>query len=227
MGELFSVFILHVYTTFNNIETFKYKENKHRNMKKSELVYRELLKAFMDAKQGRFTQLGIAKALCISLSTVNNALQPLRKMGAVKVSRRSFDIVNARKILYYWASVRNLEKDVIFQTRVEFEGTVAEIEKQMPPGIVFAGYTAYKFLFMDAPADYSEVYVYCGDKELGEVMKRFPKKNGNPNLFVLCKDFSDSLMPVAHLFVDLWNMKEWYAREFVKATEERINAVLA
>lgn len=196
-------------------------------MKKSELVYRELLKAFMEAKQGRFTQLGIAKALGISLSTVNNALQPLRKMGAVKVSRRSFDIVNARKILYYWASVRNLEKDVIYATRAHFEGTIADVEKEMPPEVVFACYGAYKFRFRDAPADYSEVYVYCGDSELGEIMRRFPKKSGNPNLFVLRKGFRDGTMPLAHLFVDLWNLKEWYARDFVKALEERMNAVLA
>jgi len=53
-------------------------------MKNSELVYRELLSG-VETENARFTQLGLAKTLGISLSTVNNALMPLRKMGAVKI----------------------------------------------------------------------------------------------------------------------------------------------
>lgn len=197
-------------------------------MKKSELVYRELLRGFIEGKKAVFTQLGLANALGISLSTVNNALQPLREMGAVNVKRRSFEVVNAKKILYYWASVRNLERDIIYKTRAEIKGAVAEIEKQMPPGVVFAAYAAYKFRFKDVPADYSEVYVYCSDAGLKEVVKRFPQsKNPNPNVFVLKKEFTDKEMPIAQIFVDLWNMREWYAREFLKALEGKLNGILA
>ncbi len=192
-------------------------------MKKSELIYREVLGA-MEKKQHRFTQLELARQLGISLSTANNALKPLRNMGAVKVMRRSFEVVNAKKLLYYWASVRNIEKDIIYRTRAEIKGTAAEIEKRMPPGVVFAAYSAYKFRFNDAAADYSEVYAYCSEADLAEVKKRFPPKDNNPNLFVLRKDFADSSMPLAHIFVDLWNLKEWYASEFLKALEERLKA---
>lgn len=195
-------------------------------MKKSELVYRELLRGFLEEKKAEFTQLELAGALEISLSTVNNALQPIRSMGAIKVKRRSFEVVNAKKILYYWASVRNLDRDVVYKTRAE--ATVSEIEKRMPPGVVFAAYTAYKFRFKDVPADYSEVYVYCSEKDLAELAKRFPlNKNPNPNLFVLRKDFADNETPIAQMFVDLWNLKEWYARDFLKALEEKLDGILA
>ena len=194
-------------------------------MKKSELVYREVLRSFLEEKKAKFTQLELAKALQVSLSTVNNALRPLRRMGAIKVKRRSFEFVNARKIIYYWASIRNMEKEVIYKTTVEMKGAVAGIEKEMPPSVVFAAYTAYKFRFNDAAADYSEVYVYCGSNDLGEIKKRFQLKSARarfPNLFVLRKDFADNFMPLAHIFVDLWNLKEWYAWDFVKALDEKL-----
>ena len=47
----------------------------------------------------------------------------------------------------------------------------------------------------------------------------------NPNLFILKKDSSMGLykeIPLAQIFVDLWNLKEWYAREFVNAMEEKL-----
>ena len=196
-------------------------------MKKAELVFREVLYGALEKGKGSFTQLGLSESLGISLSTVNNALRPLRQMGAVKVKKMCFDVVSARKLLYYWASVRNLEKDIVYVTRVGFKSTVSEVEKGMPPAVVFAAYSAYKFRFNDAPADYSEVYVYCDEESLKDLVKRFPEKKGNPNLFVLRKDFMGSQVSVAQIFVDLWNLREWYARDFVKALEERINGILA
>lgn len=174
----------------------------------------------MEKKKAKFTQLELSTTLKASLSTINNALQPLRRMNAIKVNIRNFEIINAKKILFYWASIRNLEKDVIYKTRVDEQ--VSEIEKEMPATIVFAAYTAYKFKFKDVPADYSEVYVYCADDNLKEIIKRFSQKNNNPNLFVLRKDFKNKEMPVAQIFVDLWNVKEWYASDFIKALEKYI-----
>lgn len=198
-------------------------------MKKAELVYREVLDGALEKKRYRFTQLELAKALKVSLSTINNAVKPLRRIGAIRVERRSFEVVNPRKILYYWASTRNLEKDVIYKTRVEIKGNVTGIEKRMPPSIVFAAYSAYKFRFDDAPADYSEVYIYSSIKDLKEVMRRFPQKVSKksfPNLFVLKKDFRSWQMPIAQIFVDLWNLKEWYASDFGRALEERMHRVI-
>ena len=90
----------------------------------------------------------------------------------------------------------------------------------MPSDVVYASYSAYKIKFRDVPADYSEVFVY-GDPE--KIKKRFPLSKGRPNLFVLAKG---GKMTFANIFVDLWNMKEWYAKDFLAAMEGKINEAL-
>ena len=187
-------------------------------MKRIEEVYRELLFQSMEKKNSSLTQSCLAKTLKLSLSVVNLALKPLRKMNAIKIKQRSFDVIDKKKILYYWASIRNLEKDIIFKTRAEKE--VKKIEAEMPSDIIYAAYSAYKFKFKDVPADYSEVYVYSGN--LGEIEKRFPKNNKTPNLFVLKRDGNMKEKTTAQIFVDLWNLKEWYATDFLNALEKRI-----
>ena len=122
-------------------------------MKRAEEVYREILFQSMEKKNNSLTQSYLAKALGMSLSVVNLALKPLRSMNAIKIKQRSFDIIDKKKILYYWASIRNLEKNIIYKTRVE--KPVRKIESEMPNDIVYAGYSAYKFKFKDVPADYS------------------------------------------------------------------------
>lgn len=195
-------------------------------MKKVEFVYRELLFQVLERKERSFTQKGLGEKLNVSLGNVNHALKPLKRMNAVKVNPRNFSVVSPKKILFYWASARNLEKDIVYKTRAEMP--VSEIEKRMPADVVFGAYSAYKFRFKDAPADYSEVYVYASD--LDEIEKRFPPKKNNHNLFVLEKD---TLMErygktgsIAQVFADLWNLPEWYAADFLKALEARVNALL-
>lgn len=193
-------------------------------MKKTELVYNYVLEQRLEKRRKNMTQAEIAKALGISLSTVNAAIGHLKKMNAVRVKLRSFDVVDAKKILYYWASIRDVEKDIIYATRVD--APVSEIEKSMPPYIVYAAYSAYKFRFKDVPADYSEVYVYLADDEVMEkIKKRFPPSKNTPNFFVL-RDGTGK-MTLANIFVDLWNMKEWYAKEFLVAAERKIDGILA
>ncbi len=193
-------------------------------MKKTELVYNYVLEQRLEKRRKNMTQAEIAKALGISLSTVNAAIGHLKKMNAVRVKLRSFDVVDAKKILYYWASIRDVEKDIIYATRVD--APVSEIEKSMPPYIVYAAYSAYKFRFKGVPADYSEVYVYLADDEVMEkIKKRFPPSKNTPNFFVL-RDGTGK-MTLANIFVDLWNMKEWYAKEFLVAAERKIDGILA
>lgn len=192
-------------------------------MKKIELVYREILFNVMERNNKILTQSHLANALNISLSTVNLALKPLESMNAIKIKKMGFDIIDVKKILYYWASKRNIEKDIIYKTRVE--EPVKEIEKQMPNNIVFTAYSAYKFKFKDVPADYSEVYIY-GDEN---IKKRFKENNKFPNLFILKKDNAEKYgktATIANLFVDLWNLKQWYAKDFLNALEAKIGRVL-
>ena len=196
-------------------------------MKKIELVYREILFNAIEKENKTLTQSYLAETLNISLSTVNFALQPLARMNSINIKKRGFDIIDIKKILYYWASIRNIEKDIIHKTRVD--EPVKEIEKQMPDNIVFTAYSAYKFKFKEVPADYSEIYVYGSD----EVLKRFEEQQEskmiNPNLFVLKKDNEEKhgkTATIANLFVDLWNLKQWYAKDFLIALEAKIDRIL-
>lgn len=192
-------------------------------MKSIEFVYREVLFQAMEKKNRRLTQLELSKRLMLSLSTVNHAVKPLRKMNAVKIKLRSMEIIDPKKIIYYWASIRNVEKDTAYKTYVDMP--VRKIESSMPDDIVFAAYSAYKFRFKDVPADYSEIYVYGEDLE-----KRFPVSKKIPNLFILKKDpFIEGygkVTTLAQTFVDLWNMKTWYAKDFLKAMEGKIYGIL-
>lgn len=191
-------------------------------MKRTEEVYREILH---QAEKGNniLTQKAISDKLGISLSNVSNAIKPLRRMGAISVKKMCFHVTNPKKILYHWASTRNLKRDIIYSTRVE--KSVVEIEKSMPDSVIFTAYTAYKLRYKDAPADYSEVYVYTED--LNEIRKRFPESKNTPNLFALKKDKSidkyGKIATNANIFIDLWNLTEWYAQDFLKAMEQKWN----
>jgi len=190
-------------------------------MKRIEEVYREILYQSMEQGQPRLTQSQIAGTLELSLSIVNLALQPLRRMNAIDIRKMGFSVIDKRKILFYWASIRNPGNDIIFSTRID--KPVKQIEAEMPSDIIFAGYSAYKFRFKDTPADYSEVYVYADNAD--EIKNRFPTTKGPANLYVLKKD-KNMVMTVGQIFVDLWNMREWYARDFLNAVEARIHGLL-
>ena len=189
-----------------------------RNMNKRELVYRQLLLS------PETTQLELAKTLRISLSTVNGAIRSLRDMGAVQVSPRKLRVTDREKVLLYWASMKRLH--VLYRTRVEMP--VGQIEKSMPPGALFTAYTGYRFRHKDVPADYSEIYVYARGDALVSIKARFPENEKTPNLFVLEPDehlfdvSRENIVPDEQIFVDLWNLPEWYAKEFIMKLKERI-----
>src|SRR3989344_1261080 len=108
-------------------------------MKKTEIIYREILDQVIEKKNSTLTQSELSKKLKVSLSTVNHALKPLIKVNSVEIKQRCFNVIDAKKILYYWASIRNLEKDTIYSTRAEM--TAREIEKHMPKDIVYGTYS--------------------------------------------------------------------------------------
>ena len=152
-------------------------------MKQKEIIYRELAEHILRKEKNILTQLMLSKKLQISLNTVNGAIFPLRRIGAVQVRKRSLAVIDEKKLILYFASVRNLQKDICWQTRAEMPPS--RIEKNMPANAIFTAYSAYKFLFDDVPADYSEIYVYADEKGLAEIQRRFPTKEGPANLFVL------------------------------------------
>ncbi len=96
----------------------------------------------------------------------------------------------------------------------------------MPPGIIFGCYSAYTQKYQEAPADYDKVYVYADENELEEIKKRFPKTKGSSNVFVLKKDpylgQYGAFTPDVQTFVDIWNLKDRYAREFLNKLKDKI-----
>lgn len=198
-------------------------------MLKKEIVWREILYQTLEKKQNKFQQKKIAQKFQFSLSTVNNALKIPRRLGAVKVTGRFFVLENPEKMLYLWATFRNLEKDIIYQTFLE--NSVKEIENSMPPQIVYGAYSAYLKIFNEAPADYDKIYIYAEEKSLPELKKRFPENERAANLIVLKADqFLRSYgakTTLAQTFIDIWNLKDWYAQDFYKNFKEKLNAILA
>lgn len=193
-------------------------------MLKKEIIYREILTKKIEEKQTKFKQLSLSKKFKFSLSTVHNAIKPLAMMGAIDIKSRGFTLIDTKKALLYWATIRRLEKDITYKTRTE--KSIIETEKNVPPTAIFTGYTGYKFLFKETPADYSETYFYLPKDDMEEVKLRYPPKKGPANLYVLTADKwlkEHQIAPTPQLFVDLWNMRTWYAGDFVNALEERIH----
>ena len=196
-------------------------------MKKIEIIWRELLFQAIETKSRRFTQKELAQKFGFSTSTVFQALKAPRKMGAVRVTGRFFVLEDPKKLLYHWASVRNLEKEIIFKAKVDLP--VMEIEGLTPPGAVFAGFGAARHILGEPPADYGEVYVYTYD--LGSIKKRFVFEKGRENLIVLKADpflaQYGQKTTLGQTFVDLWNLPSWQAKEFTQALEAKINELLS
>lgn len=188
-------------------------------MKKIELIWREILET--GAKDPVFEQKKLSEKFHFSTSTVFAALAPLRYIGAVAVTGRNFRITNLEKILFFWATHRELGKDIGYQTRVDLP--VVEIEGLMPQDTIYGAYSAARRLLGDSPAEYENVYVYTSD--LQGLQQRFPFQKRSPNLFILEPDiFLTSYGPVtapSQTFVDLWNLPHWYAKDFLDAVKEK------
>lgn len=191
-------------------------------MTKKETIWRHILHKALSEKQFSFTQKHLAEYLKISTSTVFNALKVPRKLGAVEVTGRFFRLRDAEKLLLLWATQRNLKNDLLYQTYVDLPAQ--KIEGLMPSNIIFGAFSAYRLSYNDVPADYGVVYVYAGDP--AEIKRRFPKIKGEPNLFVLKADDGLAVFgkatPAVQTFVDLWNMPQWYARDFLDALKQKI-----
>lgn len=193
-------------------------------MIKKELIWREILFQAIEKKKIEFTQKELAGKFGFSLSTIFNALKIPRQSGAVKVTGRNFSVVDAEKFLYIWATQRNLEKEIIYQAYIP--ENAQKIEGMMPNGIIFGGYSAYAARYKDAPSDYAKVYVYAESEKIEEIKKRFLKKKCEANFFVLKSDSwlkkFGNIIPNVQMFADFWNMKDWYAKDFLNALKNKL-----
>jgi len=196
-------------------------------MKKIEIIWRELLFQAIEKKTRRFTQKELASNFNFSTSTIFQALKIPRNMGAVRVTGRFFVLEDPEKLLYHWASVRSIQKDVIFTGYVNLP--IFEIEGNMPPDVIFAGFSAARKILGVSPADYDKVFVYT--KNIDLIKRRFDFKKGRGNLIVLRQDpflpKYGSLTTIPQTFVDLWNVSDWQAKEYTSALKEKIDGLLS
>ena len=193
---------------------------------KKERVYREILYGVLEKNIRSFKQIELSKECKLSLSTVNYALEPLERMNAIEKKRFGFSVIDARKILLFWASIRKIEREIVYQTYLN--ESVEKIESEIPANSIFTAYSAFKFRFKEIPSEYSEVIVY-GEKE--DFEKRFGKENlkFKSNLIVLKLDehlLKFKIAPLAQIYVDLWNSPTWYAKDFLKKMEEKLHGIL-
>ena len=219
-----------VLATMSDLD-FRYisKYNEFR-MKKIETIWHHLLFQALTERKYKHTQQEIAQNFHYSLSTVNHALRVPVEMGAIRKESKFFVLKDARKLLYYWASVRNLRRDTLYSTYVSY--SVPEIEGLAIPKSVFAAYTVAKRLLKEAPTDYDKVYFYIAPTELEAFIRRFPKGTKQPpNLFALkmpptMKRYGLE-STIVQTYVDIWNLSDWYARDFTNALEGKIHVLLS
>ena len=197
-------------------------------MKKIETVWANMLFDVLERRQTSFQQQKLAQKLSISLSTVNHALKDIRRLGAIQITGGGGEVVDAEKILMHWANHRNLKDDIV--SELHLAASPIELEACLPPGSILGCYSAVRHRFGEAPADYTVVHVYHSHPEL--VLERFKSEpSGRTQLVILNLD---SRLPVdkettalAHTFVDLWNLTDWMAKDFVVRVKQEIDAILS
>lgn len=198
-------------------------------MKKIETIWHHLLWIALEKKEYKHTQQEIAWYFKYSLSTVNLAVKQLSKIGAIDIQGKFFVVKDVKKILFYWATHRNLSKSIIYETYVN--DSVQEIEGLLPANAIWGGYTAARQILKESPSDYSKVFFYIDEEKIEEIKKRFSENCGTPNLIVL-KAYSKqseygNLTSLPQTFVDIWNMNDWYAKDFLKELERKIDGILS
>ncbi len=199
-------------------------------MKKIETIWHHLLWSAIEKGEFKHTQKSLANYFGYSLSTVNLAIKKASLIGAVQVSGKFFVTGNPKKLLYFWATHRNIEKDMVYETCADLP--VSEIEGLIPPQAIMASYTTAKKILGEAPADYSKVFFYLNENNLETAIKRFPPtQSKNPkNIFVLKSYLKQpkygQTTSLPQTFVDIWGQADWYAKDFIVSLEEKIDEVL-
>jgi hypothetical protein len=189
---------------------------------KKERAYREILFRFYEGGEHRLRLREVAHRCGVSPGLVSHALKPLQRMGAIQMSSRWFEVLDALKILMFWCNVRRLWGDIVYRNRLSLP--VGDIEGLVPAKAVFTAYTAFKHRFGYAPADYGEVIAY-GEREWFTERFGEDQSTRHPNLIVLSVDehlLRFSKTPLAQIYVDLWNLGTWYAREFLAKLEKHL-----
>lgn len=200
-------------------------------MKKIETLWHHILLGALAERRYQHTQKELALRFGFSLSTVHFAIRVPTQIGAIRKTSKFFVLQHYEKLLYYWASMRNLERDIFYRTLVN--APLSEIEGLIPPGAIFACYSAARRILVEPPSDYSRVYFYAKREDLEKIKRRFPpsSQKGSFNLCVLrlpdhMGDYGQ-ITTLPQTFVDIWNLADWYANDFTKGLKEKIDGLLS
>ena len=198
-------------------------------MKKIETTWHHLLWSAVEKHQFKHTQKSLADYFGYSLSTINLAVKKVASIGAIKMSGKFFVLSDPKKLLFYWATHRNLDKDYLYKTYSSLP--IGEIEGLIPPQSIIGGFSAAKNFLGEAPSDYSKVFFYLPPEEVEIAKKRYPPSAKEPkNIFILKsypkqKEYGQ-IATLPQIFVDLWNLPDWYAKDFLISLEEKIDGLL-
>lgn len=196
-------------------------------MTKKEVIWREILFQSRQNKKNKFTQKELAKKFGFSISTVFGALKIPRDSHAVNVTGRFFVLEDYKKLLYLWASMRSLKRDLYYSGFINER--MGSMEGTVPPETLFGLYSAFKLLYSTIPAEYDHFYLYIEEEKLPLFLERLsdtPSKTTYPNFFILKPDTWLRRYPqplFEQLFVDIWNAPEWYAKDFLSALEKELS----
>lgn len=199
-------------------------------MRKIETIWHHLLTEALNEGEFRHTQKKLAQQFRYSLSTVHHALHTPTEMGAIRKAGKFFVLQDFKKLLYYWASIRAPRRDLLYETAVNLP--IREIEGLAIPGSIYGAYSAAKRFLGEPPADYSKAYFYILPSDLPNFKRRFPPNQKAPantsalKMLPLMRQYGPTTSLV-HTFVDLWNLADWYARDFTQALEAKIDGLLS
>lgn len=184
-------------------------------------VWRHLLVAALDRGERRSSITRLSGQLGFPVSTIHQALERPRSMGAIKAGFDGVRVVDPRRLQLLWAARRDLIADVVYETRVAMP--VKDIEGRLPLSAIPTAYTAYvRLQGRNLVADYDEVFVYGSAQEL---RRQFPPRKGRANLIVLDPDpllpRYGVVAPRCQIYADLFNLPSWQAQRFLQAMDDQ------
>lgn len=198
-------------------------------MKKIETIWHHLLYQAIEHEEFQHTQAGLAELFHYSTSTINLALVKPTAIGAVRKSGKFFVVADPLKLLYLASTIRNLSKDILYQTSSSL--SIHEIEGLTPSDSVYGGYSAAKEILGESPADYSTLYLYHDLSQLDEIKSRYPLNKTGPTKIIVLQKPPYLPLPnhtsLPHTFIDIWNMSDWYSHDFTLALEDKIHGLLS
>jgi hypothetical protein len=193
-------------------------------VKKNERILREILYRVYELGENFATQTEIADSCGVSLDLVNQVVTRLSEFGGVQIQTKGVYIINPKKILFYWATRRNLRRDIVYSTRCH--DPPQKIESRLSADFIFTCYSGYRLKFGTSPS-YDEVYAY-GKPEAARAL--FPESPGKrPNLFIIKEDehlrkrSRGRSVTLAQMYVDLWQLGTPAADEILAAMEKKLD----